>query len=78
MTSYIEEFQKICLRSKFQEDESIKVARYLSGLKWNIQEEISLWTPTNIQKCHHLTIKVEERNKRKGDSNNRGRGRGRE
>lgn len=52
VTSYTEEFQKLCLRSKVQEEESIKVARYLSSLKWNIQEEISLWTPTTIQKCH--------------------------
>lgn len=78
VASYIEEFQKLYVRSKVQEEETIKVARYLSGLKWNIQEEISLWTSTTIQKCHQLATKVEERNKRKGDSNNRGRGRGRD
>ena len=48
VASYIKEFDKLCLRSKIQEEEPIKVARYLGGLKWNIQEEISLWSPTTI------------------------------
>ena len=43
--SYTKEFQKLCLRSKVAEDESIKLARYLNGLKWSTQEEMSLFTP---------------------------------
>ena len=57
------------MRSKKQEEEPIKVSIYLGGLKWNIQEELSLWAPTIIQKCHQLALKVEERNKINGDSN---------
>ena len=78
VASYTEEFQKLCLRSKVQEEESIKVARYLGGLKWSIQEEISLWTPTTVHKCFQLALKVEDKNRRKQDSNSRGRGRGRD
>lgn len=59
VASYIEDFQNLCLRSKIQEEEPIKVTRYLGRLKWNIQEEISLWTPTTIQKYHQLDLKVE-------------------
>ena len=33
---YTKEFQKLCLNARVQEDETIKVARYLGGLKWNI------------------------------------------
>ena len=48
---YTKEFQKLCLRLEIQEEEPLKVARYLGGLKWIIQEEISLWTPTTFHKC---------------------------
>jgi hypothetical protein len=50
VATYIEEFQMLCLRSKIEEEEEVKFARYLGGLRWVIQEEISLWTPTSVQK----------------------------
>ena len=77
MASYTEEFQRLCLRSKKQEEEPIKVARNLGGLKWNIQEKLSLWTPTTIQRCHQLALKVEENTRKKGESNFKDRGKGR-
>ena len=40
----------------------------MGSLKWNIQEELSLWTPTSIQRYQKLSLKVEARNKKKGDS----------
>lgn len=58
VNSYTKEFHKLCMRSKVVEDEKVKVARYLNGLKWNIQEETSLLTPDTVQKCHQLAIKV--------------------
>lgn len=76
VTSYVEAFYRLHLRSKKKEDESLKVARYLGGLKWNIQEELSLWAPTSVQRCHQLALKVEEKNKRKGGSNFKDRGKG--
>ena len=74
VTTYTKEFQKLCLRSRMQEDETIKVARYLGGLKWSIQEEISLWTPTIVHKCFQLALKIEEKNRKKGEFNSKGRG----
>ena len=53
------------------------MARYLGDLKWNIQEELRLWAPTIVQRCHQLALKVEEKNKRKEDSNFKDRGKGR-
>lgn len=50
VTSYTEEFQRLCLRSL--KKKPIKLARYIGGLKWNIQEELSLWAPTSVQRCH--------------------------
>ena len=46
----------------------MKVARYLGGLKWNIQEELSLCEPTTIQRCHQLALKVDEKNRKNGES----------
>ena len=48
VASYIEELKKFYLRPKIHEEESIKVSRYLSSLRWCIQEEITVWTPTTI------------------------------
>ena len=36
---YTEEFQKLCLRSKVVEEESINLARYLNGLKWKFKKK---------------------------------------
>lgn len=76
VASYTEEFHKLCLRSKVQEAESIKVERYVNGLTWNIQEEIQFWTPNIVQKCYQLALKVEEKLRKKQDFSNRSRGKG--
>ena len=78
MENYIKEFQKLCLRSGIQEEEPLNMARYLGGLKQNIQEEISLLTPTIVHKCFQLSLKVEDKNKKKEDSKFKGRGRGKD
>lgn len=54
-----------------QEEEAVKVARYFGGLRGNIQEEISLWEPTTMQKCFQLALKVEEKNMRKEEANSK-------
>lgn len=78
VSSYTGEFQKLCLRSKVVEDESIKVARYLNGLQWNIQEELRLLCPSTVHKCYQSALKVEEKSKKKQEKSNKGRGRGRD
>ena len=77
MVTYTEEFHKLFLRSRVQEEEVVKVIRYIGGLRENIQEEISLWAMTTMQKCFQLALKVEEKNKRRQESNSKNRGRGR-
>ena len=42
VTSYIKNIQKLYLRTKMQEQESVKLARYLNGLKWSIKQELNL------------------------------------
>ena len=78
MSSYTEEFQRLCMRSNVTEDESIKVARYLNGFKWNIQEEMVLLSPKTVHQCYQLALKIEERSKRKQDQSSKGRDKGRD
>ena len=66
------------MRSKVTEDENLKVDRYLSGLKWSIQEETTLLNPKIVHQCYQLAIKIEEKNKRKHDQSSKGIGRGRD
>ena len=69
VATYTNDFQNLCLRSRVKKDEIIKVDRYLGGFKWNIQEQISLWTPTIVHKYFQLALKVEEKNKKNSNSN---------
>lgn len=75
MNSYIEEFQRLCMKSKTKEEKSEKVSRHLNGLRYNIQEELNLLSSDTIGRCHQLAIKVEEKIKRRQEQNNKGRGR---
>lgn len=79
VSGYMEEFHKLSLRYHAVEEESLKVARYLNGLRWNIQEELGLMSPETVHQSYQLALKVKEKLKRKHDSSsNRGRGRGKE
>ncbi|XP_057842117.2 uncharacterized protein LOC131051562 [Cryptomeria japonica] len=74
VSSYTEEFHRLCLKSKTVEGNTEKVARYLNGLRVSIQDELNLCNPKTIQKCYQLALNVKEKLKRRQDQNNRGRG----
>ena len=65
VSSYIEEFLKLYIKTNTIEDEEEKLARYMNGLKLPIQEELGLYTPTLVNKCYQLSLKVEEKWKRR-------------
>ena len=73
MNTYTEEFHRLTFRAKKQEEEPERVARYLNGLRMNIQEEINLLALDTLGKCFQLALKVEEELKRKGDQQQGGR-----
>ena len=52
MKEYTEEFYKINLRSGYIEDTIDKVAIYLNGLRYGIQDELSLVNPTSIDETY--------------------------
>ena len=67
MNDYMEEFHKLTLREKKQEEELERVARYLNGLRMSILEEISLLALDTLGKCFQLALKVKEKLKRQGN-----------
>lgn len=50
------------------------VARYLNGLRYNIEDEISLLAPKSVQQCFQMEMRVEEKLKRRQEKETRGRG----
>ena len=62
---YTEEFYKINLRVGYVEDKAEKVAKYLNGLRYDIQDELSMVNPTRIDEAYKYALRVEERLQRK-------------
>ena len=58
---YTEEFYKINLRVGYIEDTVEKVALYLNGLRYDIQDELSLVNPTGIDEAYQYALRAEER-----------------
>ena len=56
------------------ETEKKKLARYVNGLKYSIQDELTLIIVGSVHQCFNIALKIEEKHKRKGDANNRDRG----
>ncbi|XP_059064780.1 uncharacterized protein LOC131856855 [Cryptomeria japonica] len=75
VSTYTEEFLKLCIKAKTIETEEENLARCINGLKFSIQDELNLHTLGNVHKCYQMALKVEEKFKKKQDRNNRGRGR---
>ncbi|XP_059078185.1 uncharacterized protein LOC131876737 [Cryptomeria japonica] len=73
VAAYIEEFHKLNMRSGHVENEREKVDRYLNGLRFNIQGEISLLVPKTVDECFQVALRAEEKLKRKSDQKSRGR-----
>lgn len=62
--SYTEKFHKLSIREG-REDEEENIARYLNGLRFNLQDEIGLQMPRMLGECFELAIREEEKLKRK-------------
>ena len=56
MREYTEEFYKINLREGYIEDTTKKVARYLNGLRYDIQDGLSLVNPMGIDEAYQYVL----------------------
>ena len=68
---YTEEFYKINLRVGYIEDTIKKVARYLNGLKYDIQDELSLVNATGIDEAYQYALRAKERIQRRQSTRGR-------
>ena len=57
------------------ETEKKNFARYVNGLKYSIQDELTLITFVLVHQCFNMALKIEEKHKRKWETSSRGRGR---
>ena len=75
VSTYTQEFHNLTLRENVHETNKQNLARYISGLKYSIQDELTLITIDLFHQCFNLALKIEEKKKRRGESSfNRGRG----
>ena len=57
LKEYIEEFYKLNIRVVPVEDDVEKVARYINGLRYDIQDEISLLNLKKIEDTYQAALK---------------------
>ena len=56
---YTEEFYKISIRAGQIQDTQEKVARYINGLRMEIQDELSMMSPKTAKEAYQMAVKDE-------------------
>ena len=62
---YTEEFYKVNIRYGNMEDTPEKVARYINGIIFDIQDELGLFSLRSVEEAYHVALKDEEKMMRK-------------
>jgi hypothetical protein len=62
---YTEEFYKLNIRAGQREKDDEKVARYINGLRYEIQDEINMMTVRTVEDAYQIALKAEEKLARK-------------
>ena len=70
---YTEEFYRLNIRAGHRESDDEKVARYLNGLRYDIQDELSMVTIRTVEDAYHMALKDKEKLSRKQGQRGRGR-----
>jgi hypothetical protein len=69
---YTEEFYKFNIRVRQRERDEEKVSRYINGLRYDIQDEISMATVRIVEDAYQIVLKAKEKLARKQSQQNRG------
>ena len=56
---FTEEFYKVIIRARQIQDTQEKVARYINGLRMEIQDEMSLLSPRRVEEANQMALKAE-------------------
>jgi hypothetical protein len=70
---YTEEFYRLNIRAGHRESDDEKVARYLNGLRYDIQDELSMVTIRTVEDAYQMALKAEEKLSCKQGQRGRGR-----
>ena len=69
---YTEEFYKLNIRTGQGEKDEENIFRYKNGLRYEIQDEISMMSIRTMEDSYHLALKVKEKLARKQSQRGRG------
>jgi DNA-binding transcriptional MerR regulator len=69
---YTEEFYKLNIRTEQRERDEEKVARYINGLRYEIQDEINTLSVRTVEDAYQFALKVEDKLARKQIQRGRG------
>jgi hypothetical protein len=58
---YIEEFYKLNIQAGHRESDDEKVAKYLNGLRYEIQDKLSMTTIRTVEDAYQMDLKAEEK-----------------
>ena len=61
---YTKEFYKVNLRAGYVEESVEKAARYVIGIRMDMQEEISMISPRKMEEACQCALRAEEKIKR--------------
>ena len=70
---YTEEFYRLNIQACHRESDDENVARYLNGLRYDIQDELSMVTIRTIEDAYQMALKAKEKLSRKQGQRGRGR-----
>jgi hypothetical protein len=58
---YTEEFYRLNIRAGHHESDDEKVARYMNGLRYDIQDEMRIMTIRSVEDAYQMALKAEEK-----------------
>jgi hypothetical protein len=62
---YAEELYRLNIREGHWESDDEKVSRYMNGLRYDIQDEMSMVTIRMVENAYQMALKAEEKLSRK-------------
>ena len=58
---YTKDFYKLNIRASHHESDDEKVARYMNGLRYDIQDEMSMMKIRNVEDAYQMSLKAEDK-----------------
>ena len=72
MQEYTNDFYKLFMHIEHQENDEQMEARYINGLKFTIQDELSMHHVNSMEEAYQMALKAKEKQNRQYNQRNRG------